>query len=190
MLTAHDEASLVVRAQDGDTDAFGELVAAHQRFVYNLCLRAVGDPREAEDLAQETFLRAWLAIGRFRREARFSTWLYRIAVNQAYSRLPRLRRELAEIPAAEEGLDLAEEVGPSPAQRAEVGEQMALLREEIRRLPASHRMMVLLRFQMDCPYEEIAEILDVPLGTVKTGLFRSRARLREALRLHDEEVVP
>ncbi|MBN1145911.1 MAG: sigma-70 family RNA polymerase sigma factor, partial [Anaerolineales bacterium] len=92
-----DEAQLVQRARRGDTDAFAELLRAHQDFAYNLALRALGDPHEAEDVAQEAFVRAWQALPRFRGDARFRTWLYRIVANLCYNRLPRLRRELSSL---------------------------------------------------------------------------------------------
>src|SRR5829696_2775981 len=89
-----DEAGLVRRAKAGEQEAFGALVLAHQQFVYNLAWRALDDPHEAEDVAQEAFVRAWLALPNFRAQAQFRTWLYRIVTNLCYNRLPRLRREL------------------------------------------------------------------------------------------------
>lgn len=180
-----DEQTLVRRAKTGDRDAFTALVEAHQRFVYQLALRALGQPQEAEDAAQEAFMRAWLALASFREEARFQTWLYRIVINLCYNRLPRLRRELsalgadalAEIPAdtgTEIGLDL------------EAAERRRFLFAEIERLPESHRLLFALRFQKGLSYDEIASVTSLPVGTVKTGLFRARARLREALRVYEE----
>src|SRR3990172_256836 len=92
-----NESELVRRAQAGDTEAFDALVTEHQQFVYNLALRAVSDPHEAEDIAQEAFVRAWLALPNFRGQAQFRTWLYRIVTNLCYNRLPNLRRSLADL---------------------------------------------------------------------------------------------
>lgn len=86
-----DERLLIARAQRGDASAFEALVIMHAQYVYNLALRVVDDPHEAEDLAQEAFLRAWQGLPRFRAQAKFSTWLYRIVTNLCYNRLPHLR---------------------------------------------------------------------------------------------------
>jgi RNA polymerase sigma-70 factor (ECF subfamily) len=181
------ESELVRRAQAGDAEAFGALVLAHQRFVYNLVLRALDNEAEAEDLAQEAFVRAWLALPNFRGQAQFRTWLYRIATNLCYNRLPRLRRELAALGEAElpdvpdtQGAFGAERTG-DPAAAVEAAERRAHLHRAIEALPESYRVLILLRFQQELPYEEIASVLSLPLGTVKTGLFRARARLRQAL---------
>jgi RNA polymerase sigma-70 factor (ECF subfamily) len=180
-----DETDLVRRAQAGETEAFEALVLAHQQFVFNLAWRALGDEREAEDLAQEAFVRAWLALPNFRGQARFRTWLYRIATNLCYNRLPRLRRDLAAL--GETTVQAQPDARqPDPATSVEAAERRAFLREQIDRLPESYRVLVMMRFQQDLPYEEIATILSLPLGTVKTGLFRARARLREALRAFED----
>lgn len=188
-----DEAQLVQRARAGDTGAFEALVLAHQRFVYNLALRAVGSPADAEDIAQEAFLRAWSGLARFEARALFRTWLYRIVVNLCYNRLPRLRQELAALP-VEDTEDvqagrwdgLPDPQAEDPASRTEAEERKAFIQHQVNRLPEGYRLMVLLRFQKDCSYEEIAEVMGMPLGTVKTGLFRTRQQLREALRQHEE----
>lgn len=178
-----NEAELVRRAQAGDTEAFGALVTEHQRFVYNLALRATSNAHEAEDVAQEAFVRAWLALPNFRRQAQFRTWLYRIVTNLCCNRLPRLRRDLSAL--SEE--DIGEYSAPvdertNPAYDVEASEQRAFLHQRIAALPESYRLLVSLRYQDELSYEEIADVLGLPLGTVKTGLFRARAQLREALR--------
>ena len=89
-----NEQTLIARAKRGDASAFEVLVTMHSQYVYNLALRVVKDPHEAEDVAQEAFLRAWQGLPRFRSQAKFSTWLYRIVTNLCYNRLPRLRQEL------------------------------------------------------------------------------------------------
>src|SRR5690349_513730 len=110
-MTERSDDELVRRAQTGDTEAFGALVLAHQAFVYNLAWRALDDPHEAEDVAQEAFVRAWLALPNFRAQAQFRTWLYRIVTNLCYNRLPRLRRDLTALGEA----DMAD--WPDAAQR-------------------------------------------------------------------------
>ncbi len=191
-----DDRELVRRAQAGDRAAFAQLVREHQRFVYNLALRAVHDPCEAEDLAQEAFLKAWAGLRSFRQEAQFRTWLYRIVVNLCYNRLPRLRQEVIAIPVEDvEEQYLEPEAGSSdpgiydPGKRLEDQERRRLLHQEIEKLPESYRLMVMMRYQQDCAYEEIAEVMGIPLGTVKTGLFRARQQLRLALRSYEEVMV-
>ncbi|MCA9923969.1 MAG: sigma-70 family RNA polymerase sigma factor, partial [Anaerolineales bacterium] len=89
-----DDRDLIQRAQAGETAAFAQLVNRHGQMVYNLALRTLNNPQEAEDIAQETFVRAWQALPRFRGDARFATWLYRITTNLCFNRLPRLKVEL------------------------------------------------------------------------------------------------
>ena len=189
-MIAHDntEVQTIRKAQAGDAQAFGELVLAYQRFVYNLALRSLCDPQEAQDAAQEAFLRAWLALPQFRADCRFSTWLYRIVVNLCFNRRPRLRRDLAAI-SVEDGLsdevDIPDGHTPPP-QLVERMEQRAFLHQQVERLPESYRLLITLRYQNELSYEEIAAVLNVPLGTVKTGLFRARAQLKSALLAHQE----
>jgi RNA polymerase sigma-70 factor, ECF subfamily len=180
----NDDGQLVQRARAGDVQAFASLVEIHQRFVYNLALRALGDPGEAEDLAQEAFLRAWKGLPAFQGQAQFRTWLYRIVVNLCFNRLPGLRRQLNEL-AVEDAEETLPEMDPGPLAGIEAAERRAFLQAQIAGLPEGYRVMLALRFQQDLPYEEIARLLEIPLGTVKTGIFRARSRLREALRDYD-----
>lgn len=181
-MTAERETKLVQHARLGDAQAFGELVLMHQSFVYNLALRGCGDPQEAQDLAQEAFLKAWQALPGFRQEARFSTWLYKIVLNLCYNRRPRLKREMEALPVddAAESLPLPGE-GANPARIMEKNELRALLQQKIQQLTPAQRLLVQLRYQQELSYEEIAEITAMPLGSVKTGLFRTHAALRAAL---------
>lgn len=198
-LSLERESDWVRRAQRGDQQAFEKLVLVHQRYAYNLALRSVGDPQEAEDLAQESFLRAWQALPRFQGNSRFATWLYRIVMNLCYNRLPALRREIAQLDSAEV-LDLQADSpvvdtsfafrgGIDPLNAVVIKERMEYLRRQIETLPSSQQLIVMLRFVYDCSYEEIAAILDIPLGTVKTGVHRSRKQLQEALFAFEEALV-
>lgn len=184
-MDTYDEKKLVQRAQNGDADAFGALVAEHQQFVYNLALRAVNDPHEAEDLAQEAFVRAWLALPNFRGQSQFRTWLYRIVTNLCYNRLPKLRREMTAM-GDDEADDLPDEALTAPEAGLEADERRAFLQGQIESLPESYKILVTLRYQQELSYEEIASVVSLPLGTVKTGLFRAKARLRHALRQYEE----
>lgn len=175
-----DERQLVKKAKNGDTQAFGELVMIHQTFAYNLALRALGSPEEAQDATQEAFLKVWQALPGFREEAQFRTWLYRIVINQCYNRRPVLKREASAAGIEDDG-DWTTGEFNGPESQAVVSERKALLQQAVDGLPSSYRLMVMLRFQQDLAYEEIASVMNLPLGTVKTGLFRARALLRQSL---------
>lgn len=179
-MSDENEATLVRQAQAGSQQAFANLVEAHQQFVYNLALRSLGDPEEAQDIAQEAFVRAWQGLPRFRGQSQFRTWLYRIVTNLCYNRLPRLRSELTAL-SEDQVLDIPAESQPDPLSCLEDAEQRTFLHQQIEALPESQRLLVSLRFQQDLSYAEIAEVVSMPIGTVKTGLFRARERLRQAL---------
>jgi RNA polymerase sigma-70 factor (ECF subfamily) len=185
-LSPSAEKDLVRRAQQGDAQAFGELVLAHQTFVYNLALRALSDALEAQDAAQEAFLRAWQALPGFRGQAGFRTWLYRIVVNLCYNRSPELRRRMSQLSVEDEAEAWPEMDLPGPERYLEARQQQAFLHEQIERLPENYRVLVMLRYQQDLSYEEIAQVLNMPLGSVKTGLFRAHARLKTALQAAQE----
>jgi len=182
MTTPADERTVVQRARAGDTQAFGELVLAHQTFVYNLALRALGDSNEAQDLAQEAFLRAWQGLPAFRGASSFRTWLYRIVMNLCYNRSPQLKKNLAQLDIEDRAEAWVAGQEQFPEHVLESRETRACLHRQIERLPETYRLLVLLRYQQDLSYEEIAEVTGMPLGSVKTGLFRAHNRLREALR--------
>ena len=175
-----DEQALIQRAQKGDHDAFAALVNEHQGYVYNLALRVVKEENEALDLTQETFVRAWKALPNFRGQSQFRTWLYRITTNLCYNRLPDLRRSLNDI-----GDDVMGEIPESnlenPALKLESKEVKTHLHKAIDDLDGNYKLLVTLRYQNELSYEEIASTLNLPLGTVKTGLFRAKEKLRLAL---------
>jgi len=181
------EQILIQRAQTGDHNAYAALVSEHQRYVYNLAFRVLKNEEEALDLAQETFLRAWTALPNFRGQSQFRTWLYRIVTNLCYNRLPNLRRSLnelgddviAEIPDTEIHFD-------NPAHSLESRELRTYLHQAIDRLDENYRLLISLRYQSELSYEEIATMLNLPLGTVKTGLFRAKEQLRRALETYQE----
>jgi RNA polymerase sigma-70 factor (ECF subfamily) len=179
-----NEARIIERAQRGDREAFAILVEAHALFVYNLAYRLVADAQEAENLAQEAFLRAWRAIPGFRRQAKFSTWLYQIVTNLCYSRLPGLKQELEAMDTEQAALHLADE-----RQAVEAGllsdELRTYLHQAIGALPEGHRLLISLRYLKEMSYEEIVQVTGMPLGTVKTGLFRAKEKLRAALEAYE-----
>jgi RNA polymerase sigma-70 factor (ECF subfamily) len=182
-----NEQAIIQRAQKGDTDAFAALVDEHQRYIYNLALRVLKDEDEALDLTQETFVRAWTALPNFRGQSQFRTWLYRIVTNLCYNQLPNLRRSLtdlgddviAELPEKHPAFD-------NPSRGLESRELRAYLHNAIENLDENYRLLISLRYQNELSYEEIAGMLNLPLGTVKTGLFRAKEQLRRALETYQE----
>ena len=184
---AESETILIKRAQNGDHEAFALLVTEHQRYVYNLALRVLKNEEEALDLAQETFVRAWTAFPNFRGQSQFRTWLYRIVTNLCYNRLPNLRRSLNDL-----GDDVISEIPETdiafdnPAHGSESRELRSYLHKAIEELDENYRLLISLRYQSELSYEEIASTLNLPLGTVKTGLFRAKEKLRLALETYQE----
>ncbi len=175
-----NEKSLIQRAQKGNHDAFAALVEEHQHYVYNLALRVVKDENEALDLTQETFVRAWTALPHFKGQSQLRTWLYRIVTNLCYNRLPKLRRSLNDL-----GDDVMEDIPEtnfnSPASEFESNETRQHLNKAIQNLDANYQLLITLRYQNELSYEEIASTLNLPLGTVKTGIFRAKEQLRKKL---------
>ena len=181
---SQDEQALIKQARQGDTTAFEALVTMHAALVYNLAFRTLNSPQEAEDVAQEAFVRAWQGLPRFQAKAQFSTWLYRIVTNLCYNRLPRLKTELL-------ALDTETAVTLSDTHAAiETGllsaEIKSALHNAIDNLPESYRLLITLRHLQEMSYAEIAEVTDMPLGTVKTGIYRARRLLREKLEEMEE----
>ena len=181
------EQTLIQRAQKGNHEAFAALVEEHQRYVYNLAWRVVKDENEALDLAQETFVRAWTALPNFRGQSQFRTWLYRIVTNLCYNRLPNLRRLLNDL-----GDNVMEDISETssafanPVSESESRETRKYLYQAIEALDENYRLLITLRYQNELSYEEIASTLNLPLGTVKTGIFRAKEQLRRSL-VHLEE---
>jgi RNA polymerase sigma-70 factor, ECF subfamily len=172
-----DEALLAAHLR-GDPRAFGQLVARHERRVYGLCLRILGNREDAEDAAQEAFLAALRRAASFRRAAAFSTWLYRIAVNAATDQARRRgRARLAHLD--------PEDAGLAVAPGGELGEVVAsavAVQTALAKVPEEFRVAVVLCDLYRIPYADAAQILEVPVGTVKSRVFRGRLALAECLR--------
>lgn len=176
----------VQKVQGGETEAFEVLVHRHEKTIFNLLYRWLGDYNEAADVAQEVFLSAYRSIKSFRGESSFSTWLYRIAINQAKNRRKSLttsqqRMVPLEITDPEgDGGPLAHlpHPGPDPAQAAEQQEIQELVQKGLNGLESDDAMLILLHDLQGVPYEEIAQVLDIPLGTVKSRLHRARQALK------------
>ena len=180
-----EEHALVVRLQAGEESAFREFVDTFRDRVITVIARVAGGGSEAEDLAQETFLKAFRAIGRFQGQSALFTWLYRIAVNTTRDHLDARRRRPAVALDALGGDD--EDAwnppgdDPTPLQTLETNDMRALVRSAMEQLPEPFRSTLVLREMEGHAYEEIARILDVSIGTVESRIFRARARLRAIL---------
>jgi len=189
-LNLAEEDNLVQKAREGDTRAFAELVRAHQQFAYHVALRALNNTQDAEDIVQEAFVKVWESLTSFRHDSRFRTWLYRIVMNLCYNQLPRLRKDINALDQDSIHLELSDtNLDMDPVLRLEGKETLTFIQQQIKYLPDQYRIMLLLRYQQGCSYAEISEILDVPLGTVKTGIFRARERLKDAVYQYFEERV-
>jgi RNA polymerase sigma-70 factor (ECF subfamily) len=177
-----DEGRLVKASQQGDQDAFAILVQRHQRRVFNLSLRLVQDYDEASEITQEAFLSAWQGLPAFRGEARFSTWLYRIAYHCGIRQLEKRKREMALQEAMQEEQRIQIHAQEKDLEDiVERHEQRALLRLSLEQLPARYRLILILRDFQEMTYQEMASKLALPIGTIKTHLFRARHLLKQRL---------
>lgn len=170
-----DDRDLIASAQLGDRQAFGELVCRHQAGVVNVIYRMCGDPRLAEDAAQEAFVRVWQNLDKYNPQYAFRSWLYRIASNAA---LDALRRERPT--ATLDSLSVADE-RPGPEQVTEQAQRTTWVRRAISKLSEPLRLILVLREYEQLSYQEIAEALDIPLGTVMSRLNTARTQLRQEL---------
>ena len=182
------EEQLIRRAQQGDNGAFEELLLLHQKKVYNLCLRMSANPDDALDLSQEAFLRAWRSLGQDQVEASFSTWLFRLTSNICIDFLRRKKRRqetsLTEsYDDSDEGAELSvPDAQPGPEQQAITNETKIELARAMEQLSPEHREILQLRVIEDLQYEQIADILGVRVGTVKSRLARARLSFRKILK--------
>jgi RNA polymerase sigma-70 factor (ECF subfamily) len=182
IVSEQDDTQLVKASRHGNQDAFALLVQRHQRRVFNMVMRMLQDYEEASEVTQEAFLAAWQGLPSFRGEARFATWLYRITYHCCLRQLERRKRErdLQAVIEAEQTLE-----GMHREQRAEdileQRDRQAMVREQMEQLPSQYRMVLILRHLQEMTYEEIADILSMPVGTIKTHLFRARNLLKKRL---------
>ena len=179
---------LVERVQGGDKEAFGLLVTKYQRRLNRLLSRLIRDPAEVEDVAQETFIKAYRALGSFRGESAFYTWLYRIGINTAKNYLVSQRRraptttgfDAAEAEAFEEGDQLRDINTPERLlMTRQIGETVE---QAMAALPEELRTAIVLRELEGMSYEEIANIMECPIGTVRSRIFRAREAISERLK--------
>jgi RNA polymerase sigma-70 factor (ECF subfamily) len=176
------ERALLLRAREGDLDAFGEFIQLFERRVRAVLGRLLDDPRDVEEAAQDTFVQAWRHLDRFRGDAAPFTWLYRIAVNEALQRARRRRPDVQPLePAPELELRVSPEsttVPPLPADVAAAQrEDVARLVEEIRALPFQSRAPIVLRDIEGWSYEDVAAVLDISVSAAKSRVHRARLQV-------------
>ena len=192
------DAELLRQAQAGDRGAFGQIVLLYQDRLYNAVLRLVGDPDEARELVQETFTKALVKIESFRGEAGPYTWLFRIGVNLAISHLRKVRRHRTfslDRPSSGNGREgdnedqasglldqVARDRGANPADALEARERGQQVLAALGRLDAEYRAVLVMRDIEGFDYQQMAQVLGLPLGTLKSRLFRARLALRDELR--------
>lgn len=172
---ANNDESLLERYKEGDAGAFRELVERYSTSIYNLAMRLLRDPMEAENVAQETFLRIIISIDRMRLDLPFKPYLFRIAVNLCYDNL-RMKRPVL-FSESESVNEIVEDL-PEMVDRIEKDELQTQIRAVIETLPAHYRAAVVLRYNEDFSYEEIAQALNLPLNTVRTHLRRAKEQLK------------
>lgn len=199
MVMGLSDADLVQRFKEGDRSAFAEIVRRYQDRVYSLCLRWMSDEQIAQEVAQDVFIALFRALGRFRGDARLSTWIYRVVINHCKNRrLYRKRRHLSQHEPLE-GTRRDDDVparqiaatGPGSDVSVHHSEAELLIREALEQLDDEQRQIIVLRDIEDLSYEEISEILGLARGTVKSRLHRARAQLGRVLqrKIGKEDVV-
>ena len=181
-MTREQELTIIRRVQHGDTEAFSLLVAAYEKNVFNVALQMTGNREDAQDMAQEAFLKAYSSLSSFRGDSKFSSWLYRIVSNVCLD----FRRRQGRRPSSsltvedDEGeniqLDIADE-SQSPEALLERKMTREAVRAGLQQLPDEQRQILLLREIQGLSYEEISDVLDLEVGTVKSRIFRARKRL-------------
>jgi len=171
------ERSLIVRAKAGERDAFSLLIRHNIQRVYRAAYAVVRNRDDAEDIAQETFVRAYQSISRFDESRPLFPWLYRIARNLCLNRIERVRKREAELPE----FDYLSDAAAGPEESVVAAEERERIRDAVSRLPDQHRQIIELSHFQECSYREIADILDVPMGTVMSRLHNARRKLRGLL---------
>lgn len=184
-----DDSRLIRECLKGRTAAFDELIRRYKDRLYNVVYRLVDNSQDAEDIVQDTFLSAYQSLASFKGDSQFFTWLYRIAANTAIS-MKRKQRVALSIDASRNGeshepLDGSETSRPGHA--LERAEQERRVQEALNRLSAEHRTVLILKDMEDLKYEQMAEILQVPIGTIRSRLHRAREELRQLLHPQEQE---
>lgn len=177
-----DEPQLIERAKAGDAAAAGEIVERYQRRIYTLCLRILSDTDAAEELTQETLVKALTGLENFDGRSALGTWLHRIATNACFSRIRSDRvRSKGRVPWPESGEPIAPQRVQQGEDRLDAAQRSRLVAAALERINPEHRVVLVLRDVQGLEYEQVAEVLGIPMGTIKSRLFRARAALRQAV---------
>lgn len=182
------EEKLIKKIKKGDRDAFAELVELYKDKVYQVSYRMLGNAQEAEDVAQETFLRVYANLSSYDPSYKFSTWIYRIATNLSIDQL-RKRKQVYSLDKQVEGTegldwhDRLADPGPNPEQKILTGELQGQVQEAIQGLTPKYRSILILRYLEDLSLNEISEVLKLPVSTIKTRIHRGREALKKKLSL-------
>ena len=182
-----NEQALIRRAAEGDEGAFEEILRTYEKQVYNLCLRMTNNADDAYDLSQESFIKVWRSLGDYQFQSGFSTWLYRLVRNTCIDYLRKQKRQKTvslTVQSDEEEPEelLIPDLSPQPQDVAEEHERQTIIADAIARLPDDYREILQLRAGQELGYEEIAAILGIKVGTVKSRLARAREQLRKNLK--------
>ena len=193
MFDRHQDLKTIKRCKRGEEDAFAEILTRYRGAIFNLCYRMTHKPEDARDLAQEVFIKVFSLLDRFDESYAFSSWLFRIATNHCIDHLRRNRLRFLSIdhglgPDGEEYDFQLPDSGPEPDRILQRKEAMERLTEVIADLPPHYRAITLLRHDQQLSYEEIAEILQLPLGTVKARIHRARNMIRQMLKARSYEI--
>ena len=178
----NQEQQWIRAAQQGDSAAFEQLLLLYQQKIYHLALRTCGDPHDAEESTQEAFLSAWKNLPSFRGESSFSTWLYRLTVNACNDLFRKNKASAANVALEDEEAALqVPDTAPGPEESLQRKETQRAVQDALQQLSDEHRQVLLLRELQQLSYDEIAAVLDMDLGTVKSRIHRARNQLREIL---------
>jgi RNA polymerase sigma-70 factor (ECF subfamily) len=180
-LGAAADGECIARCLAGDPSAFAVLVERYQTRLYGALVHLTGSPENAADAAQDTFVQAYTKLDTFRQDSQFYTWLYRIAFNLAMSGRRRRRPITGTSDDAAQLAAAATDHSPAPDEQMMTRERVGLVQQAIAALADDHRTIVVLREIEGCDYQQISDILDIPVGTVRSRLFRARAQLKELL---------
>lgn len=175
---------LIDQCLAGQTDAFGQLVERYQHRLYGSLVHVLGSADDAQDVAQDAFVHAFEKLGTFRGQSAFYSWLFRIALNAAVSTKRKTRRVTGSVDAIREATGdepVDKNTSSAPDNAAHVDDRQRLVRRALAQLPDEYRTALVLKEMDDLKYEEIAEILSVPLGTVRSRIHRARQELRTRL---------
>ncbi|MBD1371854.1 sigma-70 family RNA polymerase sigma factor [Hazenella sp. IB182357] len=171
----------IKKAQTGDQDAFRKIVEAYEKKIYNLVLQLLKKPEEAKDVTQEVFIKIYTNLSRYRAEAQFSTWAYQITYRTCMDRLRKKQKEQTLFPPQELDENQTKIDHVSVEARYEQRELREQLQETLDQLPDKYRMVLILSHQQELSYQEIADILEMPVNTVGTHLYRAKLQLRKLL---------